>query len=264
MGAKRRRPRPAPTILVPRIYEGATGLYDLHEPYRDERAFSTALAFVRHVKPSRLIVGGDWLDCYSLSRFVSDPARKLALQDDLDACKDSLKRLRRAAPKARIWYLKGNHEARLQKYLWSRAPELERLRDLRLPRLLDLGSLGIEWVESGLLDWPGLVWKHGNIVRAKSGATATAELERLWRSGVSGHTHRLAQVFKRNKAGVYSWVEAGCLCGLDPEYGEGQTMDWQHGIVHAEVEQGRGNRFTVSPLPIVNGRVVFGGKEIQG
>lgn len=244
-------------------YERAVGLYDLHGHFKDEKAFSTSLAFVGHVRPQRVIVGGDWVDFYALSRFVSDPRRKLELQSELDCVRQSLQRLRRAAPKARIWYLQGNHEARLQKYLWTRAPELEGLRSLRLPRLLGLSDLSIDWVGSGILRWPGLVWKHGNFVRSKSGVTATAELERLWRSGVSGHTHRLAQVFKRNDAGVFTWVEAGCLCDLDPEYVEGQTADWQHGLVYAEVEA-RGNRFTVSPLPIVNGRVVWGGKEVRG
>ncbi len=244
-------------------YDRLVGLYDLHTPYHDDEAFRSALAFVRRVKPERVIVGGDWLDFYQLSRFVKDPARKLQLQDDIDVCIGMLRELRKCAPKARIWYLNGNHEARLQKHLWGTESPLTSLRGLRVPRLLGLPDMGVEWVESGVLRWPSLVFKHGNIVRAKAGDSAKAELERLWRSGVSGHTHRLAQVYRRNDAGSYTWTEAGCLCDLDPEYADGQVMDWQHGLVYAEVEKG-GNRFTVHPVPIVKGRIVFGGQEIRG
>lgn len=243
-------------------YEKVVGLYDLHVPFHDRRAFQSALAFVRHVKPHRVVIGGDWLDFYQLSRFINDPGRKLQLQDDIDACRACVAELRRCARGAKIFYLLGNHEARLQKHLWGTESPLTSLRGLRVPQLLDLPALGVQWVESGILRWPSMVFKHGNIVRAKAGDSAKAEMERLWRSGVSGHTHRLAQVYRRNDAGAYTWVEAGCLCDLDPEYAEGQVMDWQHGLVYAEVEKG-GNRFTVHPVPIVKGRIVFGGKEIR-
>ena len=239
------------------------GLYDLHAPYHDPEALSTALAFVRSVRPAGVVVGGDWADFYQCSKFVSDPGRQLELQPDLDTCYAALRELRRAAPNAKIVYLRGNHEHRLQKYLFSKAPELSKLRALTVPDLLRLKELDIEWIECGFRRIGGLFWKHGNIVRNRAGYSAYAELEKTGVSGVSGHTHRLAQVYRTTEAGRFTWVEAGCLCGMSPEYAEGQTMDWLHGIVYAELEQG-GDAFSVHPVPIVNGRIRFGLKTIEG
>lgn len=220
---------------------------------------------MKHVQPKKLIVLGDCVDFYQLSRFISDPGRKLELQADLDAAHVLLRRLREASPRADMRLLAGNHEARLRKHLWGTQSPLSSLRNLEVSELLRLKELRCSYAENGqtMLAAGALIVKHGNAVRAKSGYSATAELERAWLSGISGHVHRAGQVFRRNAGGTYTWIESGCLCGLDPEYAEGQVMDWAHAVTYAEVERG-GNRFTASVLPIIHGRIVFGGGEICG
>lgn len=71
----------------------------------------------------------------------------------------------------------------------------------------------------------------------------------------------LAQVYKRNYGGMYTWIECGCLCELDPEYAEGQIMDWAHGLAYGYFKKNE-HRFIVHTLPIVKGKVVFEGLEI--
>jgi hypothetical protein len=131
--------------------------------------------------------------------------------------------------------------------------------------LLSLKGLRCKYEDSGQMYMAdgSLLVKHGNTVRSKSGYSATAELERAWVSGLSGHTHRAGQVYRRNSGGAYTWAECGCLCDLAPEYAEGQIMDWCHAVGYGEIEKG-GNRFVVNVYPIVNGRVVFGGQEVRG
>jgi hypothetical protein len=41
----------------------------------------------------------------------------------------------------------------------------------------------------------------------------------------------------------------------------GNTADWAHGLAYGYMER-RGNRFGVNMMPIVNGRVIFDGREI--
>lgn len=200
---------------------------------------------------------------YQLSRFATDPARKMDLQSDLDCGIRSLSRVRRACPKAKIVFLKGNHEARLTKHLWGTESPYVSLRGLTIPALLEFAKYRIEYAESGTARIGGLLCKHGSLVRTRSGYSASAELERLWVSGVSGHTHRLGQVFRTNAQGSFTWIESGCLCKLDPEYLEGQVADWQHGLTYCEIKNG-GKRFATQLLPIVNGKLVFGQREISG
>lgn len=246
-------------------YERSVFIPDLHAPYIDGPALRCVLAFLRRYKPQVVFVIGDVVDFYQLSKFDRNPSRLMELQTDIDAATIALRQIRQAAPQAKIYLLRGNHEYRLKRFLWTKAAELVSLRDLTVPHLLDLKTYNIQWVEEGRMFYHGFCVKHGNLVRTRSGYTATGELEKVGISGLSGHTHRLAQVFKRNDGGLFTWIECGCLCSLSPEYGEGQTMDWMHGLAFGEFKNyGGKRRFTVHVLPIIDGKLVYHGEEISG
>ena len=236
---------------------------DIHAPYYDEQALATALAFVRLYRPDIVFIMGDLVDFYQLSRFDREPRRALELQADLDSGRNVLRRIRSAAKAAKLYLIRGNHEYRLTRYLWSNAKELAGLRCLGLRDLLDLKALGVEYVDRGWMRFHEFLVKHGTLVRARSGYTATGELERAGISGVSGHTHRLAQVYRRTYAGMFTWIEAGCLCQLDPEYLDGAVSDWHPGLAYGHFERAA-NRFVAHTLPIVNGRIIYGGREVKG
>jgi hypothetical protein len=244
-----------------RRYRRLAALFDAHSPFEDRAAIDPALAFVREYKPEILVLGGDWGDFYAVSTYSREPLRRLQLQEELDHEAGLLEEVREAAPKSEIIYLQGNHEWRLRRHLWSGAPELARLRSLQIEALLNLAKLRITYVEAGSRRFGDLLIKHGNIVRPRSGYSAMGELDRTWVSGASGHTHRLGHVFRTNAAGMFSWIEGGCLCRSDMDYLEGQTADWQHGVVWAEVSE---DRFVAGVLPIISGKVNWGGREIGG
>ena len=243
------------------VGERAVFLPDVHVPYQDEKAVKAALAFIRFFKPHHVWLLGDVIDFYSISRFRKDPKRNEQLQDDLDETCDFLKRVRDAAPRAKRHYIFGNHEARLRNYLWTDAAALNSLRSLRLHEQLHLVEYGFKWYERGWTRWHDIIVKHGNIVRQQAGASAHAELLKNGLSGVSGHTHRLGQAFKTNAAGIYTWVESGCLAKTTPEYLEGQQADWQHGLTIGFVKK-HSTRFSLSPIPIIDGTLLFDLKTI--
>lgn len=229
--------------------ERAIFLGDWHHPYHDEAAVELALAFTAWFKPHAVFILGDFLDFYEVSRFDKDPARLLDLQDDLDQGKRTLRRLRKAAPDAKIRYLDGNHEHRLVKYVWEH-PEISPLDCLKLPSLLGLAELGIShhgYHEQ--LRWHGLLVEHGNRANKLSAYTARAMLEARGVSGVSGHTHRLGTHYRTDFAGQRVWAENGCLCNLRPEYVIG-LPDWQHGFSVARAVRGK-DRFILESVPIV-------------
>lgn len=235
-------------------------LPDIHEPELDVHAFASTLSLIGRTRPSLLVVGGDAIDFYQLSRFNKNPLRALELQSDCDRLHRTLSKLRKAAPKARILYLRGNHELRLTSYLWGPGVALESLRCLRVPKLLGFSDLGIEYEESGERQVGGLVYAHGVVARAAPGASARGELERHWKSGVSGHNHFAEQVNITNAKGTFEWTCGGCLCNISKvEYLEGRVANWQNGVVYSDYKVGRSQL-----LKIVRGVLHFGEHVING
>lgn len=237
-------------------------LPDSHGYRIDWQAAEAALAFVRYYKPVVIYLLGDHVDFGALSRFVKSPEEAYSLDADVAEAQRFLAKVRESAPNARIVYLKGNHEARMQKYLWSRAAELHKVRGLDVPNYLELGNWNIEWEESGAT-WanPALMIKHGHVVRLKAGYTATGELERNGISGISGHSHRASHIPRRTAVGLLGWIESGCLCDLNPSYMEGQTADWQHAVSFGSIDL-TGTGFSAGFALIHNGRVRLPGREV--
>jgi len=119
------------------------------------------------------------------------------------------------------------------------------MRNLELSRLLHLDALDINFYGVEGFRRHGLRFKHGDLVRAKSGYTARAEMEKHRCSGISGHTHRLGSAKHTDKEGVTTeWWEAGHLCDVDKaEYTK--NPDWQAGMLKIHVSQ---DGFKVIPL----------------
>ena len=102
---------------------------DVHVPFHDPIAVECALQVIRDEKPATIYLNGDIVDFYMVSDFSKDPKRGISLQEEVDQTVDFLDTVRRAAPKARIVYIQGNHEDRLRRYLWKHS-EIASLRSL--------------------------------------------------------------------------------------------------------------------------------------
>ena len=137
---------------------------DIHAPFQDNRAVRAIISFGKWLKPDKIIFIGDIIDFYAISRFSKDPIRAIRLQNEIDETISILKAFRDEFPKVEMIYLKGNHEQRLQKYLWSKASEISRLRNMTLESLLELNSFGIKYEEKGRVKFRNLVIKHGDIL----------------------------------------------------------------------------------------------------
>lgn len=238
---------------------------DEHAPFHDPRARKVALEIVADFQPDILVVGSDGIDFYAISHFDRDPARLKAggLQAEIDAWKANQREWADAAGEAVRWFIPGNHEDRLRKYLW-RHPELYGLEALDLPNLLALEELGIGYDDSDELVVDNLVIKHGEIVRSHSAVTARAELEneRHAVNVITGHTHRGGSFFAQTRSGPVQAHEGFCLCGLEPDYV--RHPNWQQGILLATLLNGV---LSVEPV-LISGvgnqkRAVWRGKEYR-
>lgn len=241
-------------------YQKVLFVPDIHAPFHDKKCLASLLLFIRFFKPKTIFIMGDLVDFYAISRFVRNPMRSLKLQEEIDSAHDILKQIRGASKEAKIIFIRGNHEYRLQKYLWSTAPELSGLRSLSVQDLLELKELNVEYIDSGRYNFKGLIVKHGSIVRKFSSYTAKAELERHGKSGVSGHTHRAGVNYYTNDGGYHVWFELGCMCKLNPEYMEGEVPNWQQGWGVGYFKN-TAKRFQIEFIPFVDGTAFYQGKQ---
>lgn len=221
---------------------------DIHYPYHDAKAIKCVLDFIQDKEIDTIILNGDILDFYDVSSFDKDPDRVNSLQKEIDMSTKFFKKLRTIKPDARILFIKGNHEYRLERYL-KKHPELYSLDALKLPNLLDLKKYNIEYSDKGI-KLGNLKIIHGDMVRKFSGYTARGELEKHDSSGVSSHTHRGGVYYYRTPERHLAWFESFCLCDLNPEYIN--EPNWQQGFLYGYVEK---DSFAVTPMPIVDGKI---------
>lgn len=238
--------------------EMVVALHDWHVPYHDKAALSCAFNFCEQTQPVYIILH-ECHDFYALSRFSKDPARKNELQYEIDLVGEYLRDLRKRCPRSKMILLKANHTDRLQRYLWNEAPALSSLRSLKIEEVMGLAALGIEY--KPYFEYKGFLWKHGSVVRQDSAYTAKAELLREGMSGASGHTHRLGAHYRTVRGGKYCWIEGGCLCDLNPEYMDENVANWQTGISVVNFEA-NGNQYFARPVPIIDGKMLWGDKLI--
>ena len=203
-----------------------------------------------------LLLGGDMIDFYSISRFNKDPRRALNIQQDLDKLYDFLCACRKALPHTKIKYFKGNHEARLQSFKWSKVPEFAYLRCLEPEKLFRLAELDIEWIPKRW-QYKKIWFLHGNIISKHSGWTAQKIRAEYGVNVVHGHSHRTGKSNKTDLGGNIGGWESGCLCRLDPEYLEG-IANWQHGF--SLVNYYKNKIFYVNNVDIVKYSFIYAGK----
>jgi hypothetical protein len=214
---------------VPLGVEKHVMIGDTHGYFVDQRTWKAVLDFIRDFKPDVINCLGDLVDFYDISRYTKNPNRRAYLYDEIKFTREVVfAELRRAAPKARIVWKGGNHEDRLQRYLWSRAPELASLPALDMRNLFSLSSLNIQYTTDSLTVGDTEL-THGHMARKHSGWTAKAMMEDLGTSVIHNHTHRLGAIYKSDRSGSYIAYENGSLCRLDPEFIHG-TPNWQHGF----------------------------------
>lgn len=241
-------------------YQKVLFVPDIHAPYQDKKCLESLITFIKYFNPEIIFIMGDCVDFYAVSKFVKDPLRALRLQKEIDEAHDILKQIRDAAKNAKITLIRGNHEARMQKYLWTTAKELSGLRSMEVSELLGLSELDIKYANTGRVDFKEIIVKHGSIVRKFSAYTAKGEMENHGVSGVSVHTHRAGVNYLTNDSGYHVWFELGCICKLQADYLEGQTPNWQQGWGVGYFKN-HSRRFQIEFIPYVCGKAFYQGRE---
>ena len=251
-------PQPEPNEW--RIHELPKGprylvIGDTQIPFHDPQAIQTALRFGKQAKCNGVVMLGDIIEAHEISDFDKDPRNRdyatelRNVETFIEVIKAELK------PKVFIWR-EGNHEHRLTRYLWRRAPEIFKIDPglVSYENICKLADHGVEWVDWGhpitcghLTLLHGDEWRHSAIL---VNPARTAFLRSL-SCVLVAHSHRTSQHTENTVQGAEIVANSiGALCGLHPAWAP--LARWNHGLAILETKAD----WKISNLRIVKGQVV--------
>ena len=233
-------------------------------PLHDARAISIAMQFIADFKPDHLVLGGDILDCGSVShhrRGRLGQLEGLRLLAEAKECREEIIAPAEKLVKGRLVYHIGNHEDWLQD-VTDELPALEGIVDIR-----SLLKLGKRWdvIEQGGLSRLGkLTFVHGDQVRGGQNPAlwAVTAYERNVRFG-HYHTFQTATKTTPVDANGHTGIAVPCLSKKGHFYGQGQPNKWMQGFLWGYVN-GPDGIFNDYVTIIVNGKAIINGKVYRG
>jgi len=244
-----------PPFVIPKLHRRILILSDIHMPYHNEEALRLALGWALDQKIEAIVLNGDILDFYGLSRYEKDP-RKRRFSEELEMGREFLAELRKHFDGIPIYYKLGNHEERYEAYLRLKAPELLDVNEFKLDVLLRFGEMGITLIDDQQRIMAGdLCIMHGHEFGRSVFSPvnpARGYYNRAKASVICGHNHQTSQHSESNlhEEEIMTW-STGCLCELHPRYM--RVNKWNHGFAYVEVYND--GTFDVSNLRIKDGRV---------
>lgn len=245
---------------------------DFQIPEQDDDAIQAVLNFIPDFKPDFIHFVGDILDLTKQSSFIQNPYDKHTLMDEIKLAREILGKFTRVGKKAnkkcKFNFYSGNHEERLLNQISRKVPDLAELVNddneyiLSLPHLLQLKKLDINWIPyfKHYTTSGDIAVEHGDLARSRAGLTGHAMMDKRGTSGVSGHTHRLALVFRTQGNKERFWIENGSLCKRNFTNPYLKLPDWISGFSVGVVSKGIMHPCVV---PIINKSFIYGGKEYK-
>ena len=228
---------------------------DVHIPYHNISAVTSAIEHFKKVSVDGILLNGDIMDFYMLSRFDKDP-RKRRFSEELEMGREFLKIIRREFEGCPMYYKLGNHEVRFESYMRSKAPELLGMPEYQIDKLLHFGEHDVVLIQDDRIIKAGqLSILHGHEfgrsifspVNPARGAYMRAK-----ENVIVGHHHQTSSHMEKSLGGdvVGAW-SVGCLCEMYPAYA--RINKWNHGFAVVDIDTD--GSFEVSNHTIIKGKV---------
>lgn len=219
-------------------------------------AHKAFLEIIKEYKPKTIVLNGDVFDGARTSRHEAlfgtvTPTAK----QEVEACQERLDEIEKAYKSATRFWLYGNHDIRLWKYIYSNAPEI-------------LGMKGTDLMEY----FPG--WHHGwrldvndsTVIKHRLASGVHAAYNNVLKSGktmVTGHLHRLCVTPWGDYNGRRWGVDSGTLAepsGEQFRYMEEAPTSGCSGFAVLTYKDG----MLLPPelCEVINGHAYFRGKEV--
>lgn len=223
---------------------------DVHVPFHDKRAWRLMLKVARVLKPYYLAAVGDVGDFYAVSNHDKNPERALRLDTEVAEVRAALDDLDALGAKHKL-LCGSNHHIRLQRYLETKAPELNSV--LNEDALFGLSKRG--WLTCAYRDhaeMAGVTFTHDVGSAGKNAVWRVLELFKG--TSVTGHTHRMAYVAEgdlegnRRISAMFGWL--GDVKQIDYMSRAKAMKEWQLGFGVGYFCPATGAAYLV-PVPIL-------------
>lgn len=259
-------------------------LSDIHIPYHDLKALGLAIRKLKEYKIDTLILDGDIIDCYHLSKFIKDPNKRKHFEE-VQMLLIFLDDLIEIFPGVEIIYKTGNHEQRYENFIYQKSPEFLGMHVLSWKHLLNIrldkcdtckGTAihkGVECpnCEKGII--ANNIKRGIHLVKDKRiikiGKLSVGHGDEFGKGVFSpvnpargfylkakanvlcGDRHQVsAHTAKDINGKITAAWSIGCLCDMNPLYLP--INEWQHGFAFVERD---GEEFEVHNHTIINGKV---------
>lgn len=205
---------------------------DIHFPFENKRAIKKVIQLIKKEKPTHIVQLGDLYDLYSFSRFdrsmnVMTPAQEV--KKAVKLAKEFWIQVRKAAPRAKCYQLKGNHDVRFQRKLMARAPEFESIIDFdhlfKFPGVTTLKS------DRDHLVLDGVTYCHGFLSKSEK------HIGHYNTPVVHGHLHKLGITTKGSKLWSMDCGHVANTNALPLQYGASKVTNWCMG--YGVIEDGK-------------------------
>lgn len=219
---------------------------DLHGMMMDQNAVAAFLRDLRVLDPDEVVMLGDMLECggflakHHAIGFVA--LTDYSYQEDVKATNWFLDEVQKAAPRAVIHALSGNHSDRIERWCVDQAMANKRDSQFLLDALgpqavLRLDERGIKWYRRSEIYHEGLPrgWlRLGKMCYVHElGASKNAARDAVTRAAANvtfGHTHRADEatvVFPG--VGIVKAFNHGCLSQIQPIWKHSDPTSWSQG-----------------------------------
>lgn len=228
---------------------------DVHIPYHSVEALTACINYAKGEKPDAIVLNGDTIDFFLLSRFTKDPkARSFA--GELTAFRQFFEVLRQVFPSAAIYYKLGNHCERYQHFLWTKAGELEGVEEFKFDNIIRSRAEGIEVIgDKRIIKLGELNVIHGHEFGQSVFSPVNIARGLFLRGKVSalqGHHHMTSEHTETDmNRNITTTFSVGCLCELFPGYLP--INRWNHGFAIVDLD---GDKFHVRNYRIHKGEVL--------
>lgn len=240
---------------------------DSHGAHIDKAAAQACLRDIKALDPEEIVGLGDHLDCGgTFSEHQRNYTNEMteSYEDDIKACNWFFDGWSKAAPRAKVYVLEGNHEAHVERWAARNFQSqkdavgfLERYGPQSVLKFKERGWRYFLRSEMYMgLAVPGVIrlgkcfYVHG---MNHSKHAAATHLSQVGANVVFGHVHRVQSVSERTvtSAGYGAWCP-GTLAKLQPLYRHTTPTSWSHGYAVQFVSSS--GRFLHVNVPIHKGQ----------
>ena len=212
---------------------------DWHIPNEDTDKIEEFFKHFEELKPDRLIINGDFVDCSEISRFRKNPITTVSLKNEISFAKEYFARIRKLYPDIPIDYIEGNHEMRIKtstmednpelyflfedEFLSEKGLDLKRFNVTYLPCPKHLSKFSHNYIEVDK-------WLIGHFDKSlkQAGYTARMLRDEFGANIIQGHSHKVGSSCRNYHDGVKCGYEISCLCDFKKTFIN--TPDWTHGF----------------------------------